>query len=91
MSGSNEQVQRYALAVLSHLILVAAWHFFVVIGKVPKIVMPSPYDTLHALSGSELSLARKHRGDQHRNLRWISACRRVRHPDRASVFVVSLP
>lgn len=49
MSGSNEQVQRYALAVLSHLILVAAWHFFVVLGKVPKVVMPSPYDTVHAL------------------------------------------
>lgn len=49
MSGSNTQLQRYALAVLSHLILVAAWHFFVVYGKIPKIVMPSPYDTLHAL------------------------------------------
>lgn len=49
MSGSNDAVQRYGLAVLSHLILVAAWHFFVVFGKVPKIVMPSPYDTLHAL------------------------------------------
>ena len=49
MSGSNDQVQRYALAVLSHLILVAIWHFFVVYGKIPKIVMPSPYDTLHAL------------------------------------------
>jgi NitT/TauT family transport system permease protein len=49
MSGSNTQLQRYALAVLSHLMLVAAWHFFVVIGKVPKIVMPSPYDTLNAL------------------------------------------
>jgi NitT/TauT family transport system permease protein len=43
------QVQRYALAVVSHLALVAAWHFFVVLGKVPKFVMPSPYDTFHAL------------------------------------------
>jgi NitT/TauT family transport system permease protein len=49
MSGSNDQLQRYGLAVMSHLILVAAWHFFVVLGKVPKIVMPSPYDTLQAL------------------------------------------
>jgi len=49
MSGSNDQVQRYALAVLSHLILVAIWHSFVVYGNIPKIVMPSPYDTIHAL------------------------------------------
>lgn len=49
MSRSNEQLQRYALAVLSHLILIAAWHFFVVYGKVPKVVMPTPYDTLQAL------------------------------------------
>ena len=37
------------LAVLSHLGLVVAWHLFVKFGKVPKFVMPSPYDTLHAL------------------------------------------
>jgi len=49
MKGSQEAVQRYAIAVLSHLILVAAWHFFVVLGNVPKIVMPSPWDTAHAL------------------------------------------
>jgi len=45
----GSQLQRYALAVVSHLALVAAWHFFVVIGKVPKFVMPTPYDTLQAL------------------------------------------
>jgi NitT/TauT family transport system permease protein len=49
MGGRNEALNRYALAVLSHLLLVAAWHFFVVYGKVPKFVMPSPWDTLHAL------------------------------------------
>jgi NitT/TauT family transport system permease protein len=29
--------------------LLAAWHFFVVLGNVPKFVMPSPYATLQAL------------------------------------------
>jgi NitT/TauT family transport system permease protein len=42
-------VQRYALAVFSHLMLVVAWHYFVVFGKVPAFVMPSPYATVHAL------------------------------------------
>jgi NitT/TauT family transport system permease protein len=32
MTGTRETVQRYAIAVLSHLLLVAAWHFFVVLG-----------------------------------------------------------
>ena len=45
----GSQLQRYALAVVSHLALVVAWYFFVVLGKVPKFVMPSPYDTLQAL------------------------------------------
>ena len=49
MGGNRETLQRYALAVPSHLLLVAAWHFFVVLGQVPKFVMPSPYDTVHAL------------------------------------------
>lgn len=49
MNRGNEMLQRYALAVLSHLLLIAVWHFFVVFAKVPKIVMPSPYDTLQAL------------------------------------------
>src|SRR5882757_4635765 len=42
-------MQRYSLAVMSHLLLVAAWHFFVVLGKVPSFVMPSPQATLNAL------------------------------------------
>ena len=49
MGGHPETVQRYLWAVLSHLLLIAAWHFFVVYGKVPTFVMPSPYATLHAL------------------------------------------
>src|SRR4051812_41977250 len=42
-------MQRYGLAVLSHLGLLIAWYLFVRLGEVPKFVMPSPYDTLHAL------------------------------------------
>src|SRR5262249_31235562 len=44
-----QALQRYALAVLSHIGLVAAWYLFVKFGEVPKFVMPSPYDTVHAL------------------------------------------
>jgi NitT/TauT family transport system permease protein len=36
--------------VLSHLLLVVAWQVFVVVGKVPQFVLPSPLATLHALS-----------------------------------------
>src|ERR687887_421645 len=49
VTAQREQTQRYAFAVLSHLLLIAAWHFFVVLGDVPKFVMPSPYDTVRAL------------------------------------------
>src|SRR2546430_13864555 len=49
MRLAGEQTQRYAIAVLGHLLLIAAWHFFVVLGDVPKFVMPSPYDTARAL------------------------------------------
>jgi NitT/TauT family transport system permease protein len=45
----SDSLQRYSLAVLSHLLLVVAWQIFIVVGKVPKFVMPSPYDTLNAL------------------------------------------
>jgi NitT/TauT family transport system permease protein len=49
VARTREPIQRYALAVLSHLLLIAVWHFFVVFGEVPKFVMPSPYDTARAL------------------------------------------
>ena len=49
MGANREALQRYSLAVISHLLLVAAWHFFVVIGKVPSFVLPSPQATLNAL------------------------------------------
>jgi NitT/TauT family transport system permease protein len=47
--ASTEAVQRYALAALSHLGLIIAWYLFVKLGEVPKFVMPSPYETVHAL------------------------------------------
>ena len=49
LGASSQAVQRYALAVLSHLALVLAWYLFVRYGEVPKFVMPSPYDTVQAL------------------------------------------
>jgi NitT/TauT family transport system permease protein len=50
VGGSRESIQRYALAVLSHLLLVVAWQAFVVLGDVPTFVMPTPLQTLEALS-----------------------------------------
>ena len=45
----NENLQRWTLAVLAHIALVAAWYLFVKLGNVPRFVMPSPGDTLDAL------------------------------------------
>jgi NitT/TauT family transport system permease protein len=42
-------LQRYGLAVVSHLLLVLAWYLFVELGHVPKFVMPSPTATFQAL------------------------------------------
>jgi NitT/TauT family transport system permease protein len=49
VGANQESLQRYSLAVLSHLLLLVAWHLFVVLGDVPKFVMPSPYQTAMAL------------------------------------------
>ncbi len=49
MGGNREMLQRYALAVVSHLLLVVAWYLFVEIGHVPKFVLPSPAATIQAL------------------------------------------
>ena len=46
---SREGLQRYSLAVISHLMLVVVWQVFVVVGNVPKFVMPSPWETIQAL------------------------------------------
>jgi NitT/TauT family transport system permease protein len=49
VGGNSQTVQRYALAVLSHVALIVAWYLFVKLGEVPKFVMPSPYETIQAL------------------------------------------
>jgi NitT/TauT family transport system permease protein len=49
VGGKHESLQRYSLAVVSHLLLVVAWYLFVELGQVPKFVLPSPYATVQAL------------------------------------------
>lgn len=49
VDNTRNSIQRYSIAVFSHLMLLVAWHFFVVLGNVPKFVMPSPSATLQAL------------------------------------------
>jgi NitT/TauT family transport system permease protein len=49
LGASLQTLHRYSLAILSHLALLIAWYLFVKLGEVPKFVMPSPYDTVHAL------------------------------------------
>src|SRR5713101_2244605 len=39
LGGNSRVLQRYALAVVSHLALVVAWYLFVKLGEVPNIVM----------------------------------------------------
>ena len=45
----NDNVRRYALAIIAHVALIAAWYLFVKLGDVPRFVMPSPEATLDAL------------------------------------------
>jgi len=47
---NSDALTRYGLAVFAHLLLVVAWHVFVVYGQVPTFVMPSPESTLKALT-----------------------------------------
>jgi NitT/TauT family transport system permease protein len=49
MDHNDNKLGRYALAVLAHVALIAAWYLFVKLGNVPKFVMPSPAATLDAL------------------------------------------
>jgi NitT/TauT family transport system permease protein len=45
----DNQLGRYALAALAHLLVLLAWYLFVKLGDVPTFVMPSPGQTLDAL------------------------------------------
>lgn len=49
MDKPDENLPRYAIAVLMHIALVVIWYLFVKFGDVPKFVMPSPADTFNAL------------------------------------------
>jgi NitT/TauT family transport system permease protein len=49
VNGNRDTLQRYSLAVVSHLLLVFAWYLFVELGHVPKFVLPSPQATVEAL------------------------------------------
>jgi NitT/TauT family transport system permease protein len=50
VGANQEALQRYSLAIISHLALIAAWYLFVTLGNVPKFVMPSPYETVQSLT-----------------------------------------
>jgi NitT/TauT family transport system permease protein len=49
MNKLTDRGPRIAMAVLSHLALLALWYAFVKFGHVPKYVMPSPVDTAQSL------------------------------------------
>src|SRR6516225_89343 len=50
-----EAVQRYGLAIVSHVALIAVWYLFVTYGHVPSFVMPTPFATLATLGGDHYS------------------------------------
>lgn len=45
----SDGMRRFVFAVLVHVALLLAWHFFVVWGNVPSFVMPTPLATFQAL------------------------------------------
>jgi NitT/TauT family transport system permease protein len=49
MESTAESARRWGLAILVHVLLVLVWHYGIIIGQVPKFVMPTPLDTLNAL------------------------------------------
>lgn len=49
MDSNRDSLQRYSLALVSHLLLVLGWYLFVELGHVPKFVLPSPQATVQSL------------------------------------------
>jgi len=49
---SGETARRYGLAILAHVVVIAAWYFFVTYGHVPSFIMPSPVATVATLGGA---------------------------------------
>ena len=47
--GRTDAMTRYGIAILAHLLLVLAWHFYVEWGEVRPFVMPSPEAAIKAL------------------------------------------
>ena len=47
--NAGESAWRIGVAILAHVAVIVAWHLFVVLGEVPRFVMPTPHDTLLAL------------------------------------------
>ncbi len=47
--NAGESAWRIGVAILAHVAVVVAWHLFVVLGDVPRFVMPTPWDTAQAL------------------------------------------
>jgi NitT/TauT family transport system permease protein len=48
----SDTVRRYGLAVLGHVLLVAAWWAFVTYAHVPSFVLPTPLATIETLAGN---------------------------------------
>src|ERR1051326_8940569 len=47
--AAYEPAQRYALAVLMHLLLIVVWHYAVTIGRIPAFVTPTPEAAIKTL------------------------------------------
>lgn len=49
------KARKYGLIVFTHLLVIALWHFFVVIGEVRPFIMPTPLAALETLFGPNYS------------------------------------
>ncbi len=47
-----DTVRRYGLAILAHVVVIAIWYLFVVYGRVPAFIMPTPAETVATLGGA---------------------------------------
>ncbi|MBT5920178.1 MAG: ABC transporter permease, partial [Alphaproteobacteria bacterium] len=51
MNNISDSARKWALIILVHVIVVVAWHYFVVLGEVPLYVMPTPGQTIMSIFG----------------------------------------
>src|SRR6266404_6241327 len=87
LAGHPQALERYALAVLSHIGLVAAWYLFVKLGGAEIRHALAVRDGARAPRAG-LPLAGKYRGDDRGNFRRLHPRRRVRHWRGAPVLLV---